>query len=727
MNEGERTRYQLRLPLLALLVSLLLTACVIDPGARTPIIPDTTHVADATTQAALETYDPASGVLRFKSSTSLLEDVEVGEVLVSQPSAAAPAGYLRKVEAIRNEGGELVIETSQANLTDAVTQGEISASGDFKPDQVSATTAHLPGVTAGVARANDPRPEVGVGDGYNFHLGFDEVTLDIGEGDVQIKVVLNGELYFNAGWNIDLGIEPCLELPPVCVDRFEAKVGIQERLRVSISGEAKAALTKEISVATYYFKPLVFFIGPVPVVVVPSIEVFVGAEGSVSLKFSYGLTETASAVVGARWTDNGGWQDITNFGVEMAEQDSFDIEATMKAHAYARAVASLKFYDVAGPVLGLKLGVEFDAQVPRDPILIVRGKIEGYVAFLVDLPVLGTLAEHKKTLFSETFDLATSPNQPPQFTGVKTDTIRVDIGVPLVLGPRNGSLQGYFDVTDPEGSALTLKAVSSVDGQIPLTHTFTTTGTRTVTVTATDPHGSSASVTLTVEAKSPPPVISTTYAGQPLVNVPFVIAASAIDPVSGQLFCTALTWTLSQPDTMSGGGCEATIMFKAQGQRQVTVTATNQHGSSSSETLTFDVGPEPENKPPVVTHFQIFAAEGPVSFPAGPTDLYACPSGFFCPVPEGAALWNGQVREVGDFVLPLELEVEATDDRGAPITVTWTCTAGANSVTVTDNGDGTYSCSPYFPGHTIIVKVVVSDGNSAMTMQRSFFMRSLIN
>ncbi len=714
--------------LLALLVGPLLGACDIGPAQKgQPIIPDTTRVADDATREALETYDPATGELRFASSTPVLEGLQVGDVLVSQPSSTAPAGFLRKVEAIAVEGDEVVLATSQANLTDAVTQGQIVASGDFTAEQVEDVVAHLPGVTVGAPGDASTLPAVGTGDGYQFHLGFDEVALDIGQGDVQVKVVIDGELHFNAGWSIDLGIEPCLDVPPVCVDRFEAKVGVDQRLKVSLSGEAKAQLTKEISVATYYFKPLVFFIGPVPVVVVPSIEVFVGAEGSVSLRFSYGVTETAAAVAGARWTDDGGWQDITDFGVSLAEQDSFQLDATMDAQAYARAVASLKFYDVAGPALGLRLGVEFDAEVPRDPILVVRGKIEGYVAFVVDLPVLGTLDEYRKTLFSETIDLATSPNQPPRFSGVKTDTIHVDLGSPVVLGPRAGGFQGYFDVTDPEGGPLQLSATSSLDGRIPLTYTFKTAGTRTIEVTATDSHGATATATLTVEAKSPPPIITTSYSGQPLVNVPYAIAASAYDPVDGDMFCSAITWSVTAPDTRSGGGCQASVTFMAEGQRTVRVTATNRYGSSSTETLTFEVGPEPENKPPVITSFSIIAAEGPKSFPTGPSDHYACITGYYCEVPEGAVLWNGQARYVGDYVLPLYLSVAATDDRGAPITVTWSCTAGASAATVTDNGDGTYSCSPYFPGHTIVVKVVVSDGNSSTSMQRSFYMRSLIN
>lgn len=469
MSTSRPTGRGARLALAVAIAAAVLAAC--HPKYET-IIPETTKVAAEATRDALESYDPATGELRFAADTPTLQDLEPGDVLVSEPAAAAPGGLLRKVESVRREGGEVVVETTQANLTDAITQGKLTAQGDLKAEQVVSALGNLPGVTASFRGDTAGMPHVGTGDGYEFHVGFDEVALDIGADDVNVAVVLNGELYFNAGWMIDLGIEPCLEVPPVCVDRFEAYVGVTERLKVSFSGEANAKLTKEVSVATYYFKPLVFFIGPVPVVVVPSIEVFVGAEGSVSLRFAYGLTEEANAVVGAKWTDDGGWQDITGFGVSLAQQDSFQVDATMGAHAYARAVASLKFYDVAGPALGLRLGVEFDAEVPRDPILLVRGSIQGYVAFLVDLPVLGTLSEHKKVVFDEAFDLARSPNQPPRFSGVASGDVSVEVGRPVVLGPRSGSLQGYFDVSDPEGGDLKIVAVSDKDGTIPLTYTY---------------------------------------------------------------------------------------------------------------------------------------------------------------------------------------------------------------------------------------------------------------
>src|SRR5690606_31765165 len=114
--------------------------------------------------------------------------------------------------------------------------------------------------------------------------------------------------------------------------------------------------------------------------------------------------------------------------------------------------------------------------------------------------------------------------------------------------------------------------------------------------------------------------IYTSYSGRPLVNVPYTITASAVDPVGGLMFCSAITWELISGGTLTGGGCEAAITFGVVGEQVVRVTATNEYGSRSTETLSFDVGPEPENKPPVITSFSIVAVEGPKSFPSGPSD-----------------------------------------------------------------------------------------------------------
>ena len=141
-------------------LAVVLAACSSGPStppARPVIIPETTRVADAATRAALRAYDPQSGTLTFTPAptaqgqpdgAATLADVAAGDVLASEPSAAAPSGYLRRVTAIRHSGPSTVLETTQANLTDAITQGDLQAEFDLTGDDLVRTTDLPAGVTA---------------------------------------------------------------------------------------------------------------------------------------------------------------------------------------------------------------------------------------------------------------------------------------------------------------------------------------------------------------------------------------------------------------------------------------------------------------------------------------------------------------------------------------------------------------------------------------------------
>ena len=72
-------------------------------------------MADADTRAALAAYDPQSGVLKFSKSTPVLANLKPGDVLVSEPSNAAPSGDLRTVTAIRQGGTDTVLDTCPRN------------------------------------------------------------------------------------------------------------------------------------------------------------------------------------------------------------------------------------------------------------------------------------------------------------------------------------------------------------------------------------------------------------------------------------------------------------------------------------------------------------------------------------------------------------------------------------------------------------------------------------
>ena len=182
-----------------------------DGGAARPVVvSEAARVSDADTRTALSAYDRDAGTLRFSRSTALLARLKLDDVLVSEPSAAAPSGFLRKVKSMRSEGSEVVLETTQASLTDVITQGDLSAETQLGLDDLPDVKTLAPGITVHRAALGT----IGVGDGYQFGLNFDQTILDIDEvsddGDerVRAKVRIDGDIDFNAGYGIEIHIDP---------------------------------------------------------------------------------------------------------------------------------------------------------------------------------------------------------------------------------------------------------------------------------------------------------------------------------------------------------------------------------------------------------------------------------------------------------------------------------------------------------------------------------------
>jgi hypothetical protein len=585
-----------------------------NPNAREAIIPETTKVPDPSTRDALTSYDPETGTLRFSTSTPLLDSLKLDDVLVSEPSAAAPYGYLRKVKVIRREGAEVVLETVQANLTDAIQQGSLDGADDLEQNDLVSATPLVEGLTVGIVESTS---SIDAGDGFRFEAKFDETVLDINEGNVKVKVRVNGSLYFNAGYNVGIGIEGCLELPPVCVDRFEAWVGFEQRAQLQVSGEANAKITKEKKVAEYRFSPKCFAIGPVPVCVVPTIYVFVGATGEVNLSFNYNALQTAQAKIGAKWTEDNGWEDIEPtpaFNTSFDQQ--FDVNAGLKARAYTKAEGALMLYGIAGPTIGAKMSIELDAAVPRDPFWILRGSLEAYYGFIVDLPVVGRLAESSGTLYEITKEFGRSPNSPPKII-IREPNKRVELGQSVNLGffRNDGECVGIYCVFDPEDDIPSFTLTSNLDGPLtPTTHTFANAGLRTITVNARDNKGATSSASFNIDVVNTPPVaygsVGSTTVQQ---TVPYFVSAAASDPNS-KLDCSALSWSVAAPDTIEAFNISSTVcygraVFNVLGTRSITLTARDPQGAvSPARTFSVFVTDPPPNPPPTIT--QAFSVQG---------------------------------------------------------------------------------------------------------------------
>jgi hypothetical protein len=696
------------------------------------VIPPTTKVADTATQNALTAFDPSTGRMTFSGSTSTLASLKAGDVLVGEPSANAASGYLRKVTSITTskKGGPVVVETTQARLDEAVHEGTLDAEGDLHPADLQAAVPALSGVTLSESSALAAGP-LDVGDGFDFHESID-VTLDgatsgdgvSGTGTVHIQ----GQLNFNAGYNVGLGIEGCLSITLVCVDRFEAHLGAHVYSDLHVSGTFDGHLQKEVVLSTHYFHPIVFFIGPIPVVLIPVVRAVAGINGDAHVEFSFQSQVTGDIAYGAKWTDPDdggiGWENVSSEPTLSGSADA-DVEASMEVRAYAGANAQLLLYGVAGPGIQANAGLRALVQFPHDPLWEIWGRADGKLFFSVDLGGVLTLAEYKTDVPPLELHLAQSANQPPACSA-RTDLIPVAKDADVYLGPRaNGSFGGYFDCNDPEGGEVSYSAREGTTA-IDLAHaSWSTTGEHDVDVTATDDSSHATIFTLKVDVIDTPPILSVTTAGGSVpASVQYFVTASAWDVEGGTqggggfLPCTAMTWEATGgtvTEAVSNQTCTVSVVFTQTGYQTVKVTATEPGGKYSEHTVTVLVGSAPTNAAPVIDMdaFGVYAASGPKigCFP-GQFDCHeACPSGFFCMVPMDSILYNGTV---GDFHPPLTLSLGASDPNGDPLTVHWFCQVGSTAYLVTDNGDGTFECSPWSSSITtpILIWATVSDGTT---------------
>lgn len=690
-------------PLVTLVLVLVLTACgrqplPEEPSGKEPIIPETTHVVDAGTRQSLLDYDPVSGELRFAASSPLLDGLQPDDVLVSVPSEAAPDGYLRKVRSVRTEGSEVIVATTQANLTDAIHQGSLDEEFELGAEDLVEATSHLAGVSIGL------RPQDITGE-LPFRLSFDETVLDTGSGATRSTVRVNGSVDFSVRAGVGLDISGCWDLPPVCLDRFAAWVGFQQAAALEISGSAQTTLSTEVKIGELRFSPLCFYIGPVPVCFVPTAYVHLGMNGEVNLSFDYAVRQEATATLGAEYRD-GGWHSLGESPTLTTETTRpFTVNAGLAASAWLKGEVGMMLYGVAGPHIGVKLGIRLDAETGRDPFWQLTGSLSGYYGLIVDLPVLGRLVDHSRNLFDISTDAARSQNSPPVVRVVSSaHTIALGETFNLSFHVSDGICSGHYCIFDPEDGLIDFVLESDVDGVLtPAQHMFATPGIRTLTFSGQDSKGASSTGSFTVNVVNTPPAVFGSASSDTVpATVPYYISAAVTDPNS-DMTCADLQWQVTAPDIftrmdLDERNCYGQVIFGAEGARTVTLSATDPHGASSTpRQFAVTVTPAPANPPPEIT--SLFQVLGCIDqFP--PCDE---------PIPEGSFAFG-----------VLTLTVRAEDADGVTYSFFAQCQECVNSARLElgSNAMGDLVWTPPEYGMWT-VGVTVSDGTSSIGLLRT--------
>ena len=321
-----------------------------DPEPGEVIIADITNVMDEQTRAAITAIDTVVYTFTFSGETDLLNKLKVGDIIVDSASEFAEYGYLRMITKIEGSKGEKQIQTRPAGLTEAIHQGSIDFnSGLLKTSQI----AHMElaeGVTLKTLKGSD-FTVFDMDYDMEFGSGTDKITV---EGNTSLSI----DMFFKFNWSWCILCAP----PGVEVELFESGIELNQSASINIVSEFGASLQQRLPIATYYFEPWTFAVGPVPVVFVPKIELFVEVDGTVSAEFSTGASEAFNGRLGSRYTADDGWSMIKE---KTHTYDYYPPQLDLSVYIEANVgpEVSLLLYGLAGPYANVTACSLLDAEL----------------------------------------------------------------------------------------------------------------------------------------------------------------------------------------------------------------------------------------------------------------------------------------------------------------------------------------------------------------------------
>jgi|GEM_PF-1535238 len=316
------------------------------PDCQRYTTPSTTTIIPQDSGAAIMSYDTA-GTIVLGESSSYAQGVAVGDVIIGQNDAQAPNGFLRKVTSKTTQGGSIVLGTEPATMMQAFESMDISETHQLKPSDVKSVKLQR-GVTFRAA-PDDETFIVPISCVLHDQDGDPETTGD------QIRI--DGEYRFSAA------LFAVIEMDWFTLKKFETGIETNENANIHLTAGVQWVFADESKkIAEFAFAAI-----PVGGVVwlVPTLNIKAHINGDLTVTLETDITYT---------------QEL-RYGLGYANGTYYDISQSTKDFTYSPPQLTLAFnfepglslnvacllYGVAGPYMGGKLGLPFQAALSADP------------------------------------------------------------------------------------------------------------------------------------------------------------------------------------------------------------------------------------------------------------------------------------------------------------------------------------------------------------------------
>jgi alpha-tubulin suppressor-like RCC1 family protein/uncharacterized membrane protein YgcG len=326
-----------------------------------------TLVVAASETTALTGEPSGARVLTLRGSAAAA--VKVGQFLASGTSAAAPYGYLVKVVTIHRSGRAAVLGVEDATLLQAVPSGEIDTEQTLEPTAGPASLAGHAALTVERFRA---APRSAHTAGFSLHLS--NLTCSTSAGlHITPTVSFSPLLAFHAHWGF------------FKLDSASFTATASEKISLGASADAGASCSTHspgIGLLPHAIDlpPFDIQVGPIPVVVTPTLQLYLSGSASVTAKLSASVEQESKATVGASY-EHGAFTPISSFTHRFGQ--SLTAEGNAGAEVALSPTVDMLIYGVAGPSFDIGAAAKISADTNSTPWWALKGCVQAGLGFVI--------------------------------------------------------------------------------------------------------------------------------------------------------------------------------------------------------------------------------------------------------------------------------------------------------------------------------------------------------
>jgi hypothetical protein len=317
------------------------------------------RVLNTQARDTVSSFDPATGTIQFSSDPG---GIGVDNFVVSEPTANAPYGIPpRKVVSINQVGKSFVAQTIEAGLEDVVLDGQIDTKTDLSTVPVVSEEDEN-GVTDSINPQTRRIIKL-----FGIDKTFDKILYDA-DGNVQ---TINDQVKLTGNFQAEVDAFINLKIKWFKVKYFDAGLQLDEKASAKLVGEGTVNLNSEILLLNRTYRPIIFFIGPVPIVLIPNLKIYLGSSGKIHGKVKFEVSQQYHNKQGVKWERGIGWNPInevqSSFNFLNPEIDAAT-DGTYIPRGYIGLKGSLSLYGIYKIYAYPKVFAELEGWIKNPPL-----------------------------------------------------------------------------------------------------------------------------------------------------------------------------------------------------------------------------------------------------------------------------------------------------------------------------------------------------------------------